>query len=101
MIDTTNVESKLMEAEILDKEEDARDEAQESYDKEEEVEEKAEEAAEVSYKERVDCCENEEAKEGLSTLFEYGFTDFDANLAMLRSVNYSVNMAVNGLIDSQ
>jgi len=51
--------------------------------------------------ERVDCCENEEAKEGLSTLFEYGFTDFDANLAMLRSVNYSVNMAVNGLIDSQ
>jgi len=49
MIDTTDVESKLNEAQILDKEENAREEVQESSAFEQEVEEKAEEPAEGSY----------------------------------------------------
>jgi hypothetical protein len=50
---------------------------------------------------KVEQCEAEEGREALVTLLNYGFTSFEANLAMLRSCDFSVNMAVNGLIDLQ
>ena len=47
----------------------------------------------------INCCEDDDAKEGLFTLYNYGFPCFETNLAMLKSCDYSVNMAVNGLMD--
>ena len=51
------------------------------------------------YMDKINCCDEEDAKEGLFTLYNYGFPCFDSNLAMLKSCQFSVNMAVNGLID--
>lgn len=39
------------------------------------------------------------ATEALRTLYEYGFTNFEENLTMLKSVEFSANMAINGLMD--
>lgn len=55
----------------------------------------------VFYMQKVESCEAGEARDGLTTLFDYGFTSFESNLAMLRSCDFSVNMAVNGLIDAE
>lgn len=74
-------------------------------DKETEVEVEVKEEVEadprVAYMLKVEGCETGEARDGLTTLFDYGFTSFESNLAMLRSCDFSVNMAVNGLIDAE
>jgi len=97
VIDTTESENKSEKSAFAEDEAVESESSSSSSESEEKV---AEADPKEKYLERVACCENEEAREGLTALFEYGFTDFDANLAMLRSTEYSINMAVNGLIDA-
>jgi len=87
VIETTEVEAKKEEAVV-------------EGDKGFELEVEIEVDPRVEYMKLVEGCEAGEARDGLTTLFDYGFLSFESNLAMLRSCDFSVNMAVNGLIDA-